>query len=414
MYFKSKILLITIFTGFVFSLGAQQIDEEKLKKDVYFLASEDLQGRVTGSEGEQKAAKYIAERFEALGLPPLHQNGTYFSQFDYNWKPRNQQDAEPLKIQGTNVAAYLDNGAEYTVVIGAHYDHIGLGEYGGSRADKDNKLPHYGADDNASGVSGVLALAELLSGNDRNENFNFIFVCFSGEELGLIGSKAFINNSIASKDQISYMINFDMIGRLDADKRRLFVYGVGTAPEWVDLVTTVNDDRFSFQLVQDSTGMGPSDHASFYTAKIPVLYFHTGVHDDYHKPDDTADKINYAGKAEVLKYVYHVIEKSENLGKMVYQETRTPSSDRPRFKVTLGITPDYAWQSMGIRLDGVYEDRPAKKAGMKAGDIILSIGEFSTNSMQDYMKVLGHYNPGDIVDAIVIRDEEQITLKVTF
>lgn len=411
---KFNSLLIGIFVTFFSSYYAQEIHKENLKKDVSFLASEALQGRLTGSEGEKLAAEYIAERFKSLGLEPLTEEGSYFSTFDYRWKPRHQEDAESIPITGINVSAFLDNGANYTVIIGAHYDHLGKGEYGGSRAGQDNTLPHFGADDNASGVAGVLALAEWLSKNERREDFNFIFACFSGEEQGLIGSKAFVNDSKFSKENISYMINFDMIGRLDSEKRKLFVYGVGTAPEWVDLVTAVNDDRYNFQLIRDSTGMGPSDHTSFYLAQIPVLYFHTGVHDDYHKPDDTADKINYKGEAEVLSYVYQLIEKTESIGKMKYLETKNTTSDRPRFKVTLGITPDYSWQNTGVRLDGVADGKPAKKAGMQAGDIILSIGQFATHSMHDYMKVLGHYNPGDVVDAVILRGEDKITLKLEF
>lgn len=411
---KFKSLLIGFFVTFFSSFYAQEIRLENLKKDVSFLASEALQGRLTGSEGEKLAAEYIAERFKSLGLQPLAEDGSYFSTFDYLLKSRHREDAESVSITGINVSAFLDNGADYTVIIGAHYDHLGKGEYGGSRAAQDIALPHFGADDNASGVAGVLALAEWLSNNERREDFNFIFACFSGEELGLIGSKAFVNDLKISKENISYMINFDMIGRLDPENRKLFVYGVGTAPEWVDLVTAVNDSRYNFQLIKDSTGLGPSDHASFYLAQIPVVHFHTGVHDDYHKPSDTADKINYQGEAEVLSYVYQLIEKTESIGKMKYLETKNSASDRPRFKVTLGITPDYSWQNTGVRLDGVAEGKPAEKAGMQAGDIIISIGQFATHNMQDYMKVLSHYNPGDVVDAVILRGKDKLTIKLEF
>jgi len=391
-----------------------------LSKDVHFLASDECEGRGTGQPGERVAAEYIRERFESLGLKPMGTDGSYFHTFPFSYNPRQthsahgtdqQDDVKPIEGEGINVAAYLDNSAEYTIIIGAHYDHLGRGEFGNSRDPNGVGAIHYGADDNASGTAGVLALAEYFCTNKRREKANFLFICFSGEELGLLGSKKYVEDRLYPARKTNYMVNMDMIGRLDKEDPRLFVHGIGTAPVWDSLVTVHNP---GYQLVKDSSGVGPSDFTSFYLAKMPVIHFYTGAHSDYHTPNDTPDKINYEGQAEVLHYVIDIIEATEEMPRLTFQETANKQMGPSRFKVTLGVMPDYSFAGPGLKIDGVTEDRPAQKAGIVAGDIILSIGEQEIETIQDYMKVLGSHEKGDQVPASVQRGDETLKLNIEF
>ncbi|HNX07772.1 MAG TPA: M28 family metallopeptidase [Bacteroidales bacterium] len=212
-----------------------------------------------------------------------------------------------------NVGGLLDNGAENTVVIGAHYDHLGLG-YFGSRDPGDNTV-HNGADDNASGVAGVLELARMLKSAGLKNN-NFIFLAFSGEEKGLIGSEKFITNGSVKKERINYMIDLDMIGRLDA-KKKIKIYGTGTADLWERALDNVGDK--GFKITRIKTGIGGSDHYSFNKYQIPAIFFHTGLHDDYHKAVDDTQLINFKGAHEVIKYVYDIVRYLDNKGKITFK-----------------------------------------------------------------------------------------------
>lgn len=400
--------------------NTMKIDADRLSKDVHFLASEECEGRATGQPGEKLAAQYIQERFQTLGLKPKGDDGSYFDTFSFSYNPMRIQSAhgmapdESVKlIEGTgiNVAAYLDNSAEHTIIIGAHYDHLGRGEFGNSRDPNGQGAIHYGADDNASGAAGVMALAEYFCSNKRREKTNFLFICFSGEELGLIGSKKYVEDKLFPFEKVNYMINLDMIGRLDSENPKLFIHGIGTAAVWDSLTTAHNP---GYQLVKDSSGVGPSDFTSFYLSQMPVIHFYTGAHSDYHTPWDTPDKINYDGQTEVLHYIIDIIQATEEMPRLVFQETVNKQAGPSRFKVTLGVMPDYSFAGPGLKIDGVSEDRPAQKAGIQAGDIILSIGEQEINDIQDYMKILGSHEKGDQVPAIVKRKDKTVKLKVVF
>lgn len=313
---------------------------------------------------------------------------------------------------GNNVAAFIDNGAKYTVVIGAHYDHLGYGEDGNSlhaNAVKEQQI-HNGADDNASGTAALLELAARIKKN-KLKQYNYLFVHFSGEELGLFGSKAFVKDMGLDSNSIAYMINMDMVGRLNDSTHALTVGGVGTSPTWgqaLDMNTS------SFKINLDSAGVGPSDHTSFYYAGVPVLFFFTGTHKDYHKPTDDADKINYAGEVLVINYIYSLVAKMEQLPKPIYTTTKQSTVGKVRFKVTLGIMPDYSFQEGGVRVDGVSDDRPAANAGVKAGDIITQIGPHEIQGMQSYMETLGKFNVGDKTQVKVKRGTEELTLPLEF
>jgi len=314
---------------------------------------------------------------------------------------------------GNNIAAYIDNKAPYTVIIGAHYDHLGFGEDGNSlfaNAVKEHQI-HHGADDNASGTAALIEMARRIKKNKKKlHHYNYLFINFSGEELGLYGSKAFVKDQAIDSTHIAYMINMDMVGRLNDSTHALTLGGVGTSPVWAEVVNMGGSD---FKLNIDSSGIGPSDHTSFYNAGIPVLFFFTGTHHDYHKPSDTAGAINYAGEVTVLKYVQKVVTKmdKENV-KPPYVVTKQQSIGKTSFKVTLGIMPDYTFETGGVRVDGVSDNRPAMKAGIKQGDIITKLGDNKVNGMQTYMEALGKFAPGDKTKVTVTRDGKEIEMPI--
>lgn len=314
------------------------------------------------------------------------------------------------EITGNNIAAFIDNKAPYTVVLGAHYDHLGYGEDGNSLNAKKDRQIHNGADDNASGTAALLQLAAQIK-TAKLKHYNYLFINFSGEELGLLGSKAIVKEAGLDSTKIAYMINMDMLGRLNDSTHKLTVGGLGTSPVWGSMIKKTEK---KFMIVADSSGVGPSDYSSFYYAGVPVLFFFTGLHTDYHKPSDDADKINYTGEAQVMKYIYSIIEKMDKLPKPAFTPTKQTSVSSVRFKVTLGIMPDYSFQDGGVRVDGVTEGKPAIKAGIKGGDIITQMGEHKINGMQGYMEALSHFAAGDNTNVTVMRDGKPMQVNVTF
>jgi hypothetical protein len=390
----------------------QKIAEKKIKKHVAFLASDDLKGRGTGTVEERKAAEYIAQQFKKIGLQPKGDNGTWMHQFGFKKSkdPHGGVDESAPQVYSQNVAAYLDNGAAYTIIIGAHYDHLGLGhDHNSLEADPHGKI-HNGADDNASGTAGVIELARYFAKNGKKEAHNFLFLCFSGEELGLIGSKKYADYPTIDLSKASFMINMDMIGRLNAE-RKLVAGGVGTAPDFVPVIKSTPTD-LSIKL--DSAGVGPSDHTSFYLKNIPVLFFFTGQHSDYHKPSDDTEKVNFSGEKKVLEFVAQVIEKLDATPKLTFQETKSKEDNTPRFKVTLGIMPDYTWEGEGVRADGVTTGRPAAISGIEKGDIIIRLGDIPVKNMQQYMKALAAFEKGQTTTVIVKRGDKELELPITF
>ena len=406
-----SLLALFFYTISSFAQSAE-ISTDRIKKDVAYLASDKLKGRGTSSKGEKKAAIYIADQFKKAGIAPKGTDGYYQSfDFKFNPNPHDTSTANQKTRKGRNVIGYLDNGAEYTVIIGAHYDHLGEGhDHNSLDANPDGKI-HNGADDNASGTSGVMELARYYASNGTKEKFNFLFICFSGEELGLIGSKRFCENPTIDFSKVNYMLNMDMIGRLNDSTKQLIIYGVGTAPDWVPIISSF---RTVFRIKQDSSGVGPSDQTSFYLKNIPVLHFFTGQHKDYHKPSDDANTLNYEGEKMVLEYMINVIGKTEALPKLQFLTTKNPDMGKSKFKVTLGIMPDYAFEGKGLRVDGVTDGKPAAGAGVKQGDIIIQLGDIPINSMTDYMGALGKFSKGDTSTIKVHRGTEILTLNVTF
>lgn len=393
---------------FSYQSEGQNTDIKKIEKHIRFLASDELRGRGTGTEDEIKAAKYISDQFKEIGL--ISFNNSYSKEFIFK-KGSGHNDtstAGAVERKGNNVIGFLDNKAPITVVIGGHYDHLGMGhDHNSLEANPEGKI-HNGADDNASGTAGVIEVARYFAGNKKKEPFNFLFICFSGEELGLFGSKKYLESPDIDLKTINYMINMDMIGRLNQENK-LIIYGVGTSPVWVPLIDSIKTD---LSIKKDSAGIGPSDHASFYLKEIPVLAFFTGQHSDYHKPGDDADKVNYKGEVKILDYVINTIERTFPYPKMQYQLTRNPDLGKVAYKVTMGVMPDYTYDGEGMRIDGVTEGKPAAKAGLMKGDVIKKVGEYPVKDVMAYMKALGNFKKGDVIDVEVMRAQEKKILKV--
>ncbi|MFZ5999403.1 MAG: M20/M25/M40 family metallo-hydrolase [Bacteroidota bacterium] len=405
---KNTFLLLAL-VALTLSCRGQQIDAEKIKEHIKTLASDAYEGRGTGSAGEKKANEYIEKTFKKLKLEPKGEKG-----FDQSFTFKGGAHGTGAEGTAENLAAFLDNGAENTIIIGAHYDHLGLGLEGNSLdANPQNKI-HNGADDNASGVAGVLELANYFKNNNTKEKTNFLFLCFSGEELGLYGSKYFTEHPTLDLTKVSYMINLDMVGRLNPDTKHLSVSGSGTSPVWEPILQKLSNDQVKIKT--DSSGTGPSDHTSFYLKNIPVLHFFTGSHSDYHKPSDDWDKINYTGEVEVLKVIVKVIEELEGQPKLAFLPTKSKSMSgtRSSFKVTMGIMPSYTSDVEGLLVDGVSEGKPAQKAGILAGDVITQIGSIAVKDIQNYMEALGKFSKGETVPVKLKRKGEELTVNVTF
>lgn len=319
---------------------------------------------------------------------------------------------EPKIRKSKNVVGYLNNNAQYTIVIGAHYDHLGYGEDGNSMIRGGEAAIHNGADDNASGTSAMIELAFQLKGN-KAKHYNYLFIGFSAEELGLNGSKYFVENPTISLNTVNYMINMDMVGRMNDSTKTITIGGYGTSPSWQNMIAAVKKKSFSVKF--DSSGTGPSDHTSFYRKDIPVLFFFTGLHTDYHKPSDDADKINYVGMAQIVRFIQEMIENDRTPNKLVFTKTREQqTSTSTRFSVSMGIMPDYSYSGTGVRVDGVTDNRPAKKAGLLGGDIVKQLGDFKTSSVEAYMQALSKFKKGDKTTAVVSRGDKELTFEIQF
>lgn len=406
---KTTLVLISCIFGSFFK--AQSFEQKNIKAHVSFLASDKLKGRGTSSPEEKEAADYIAVQFKKAGLTPF--NNSYLKPFVYkhNSNPHDTVVKDLKEKTANNVVGFIDNKAPYTIVIGAHYDHLGLGhDHNSLDANPEGKI-HNGADDNASGTAGVIELANYFSSNKKTEPYNFLFICFSGEELGLLGSKKWCDNPDIDLTKINYMVNMDMIGRLNDSTRKLVVYGVGTSPAFVPLMDSL---KTNLSIKKDSSGIGPSDQTSFYLKDIPVLHFFTGQHSDYHKPSDDADKINYRGEADVLSYIASIIEKTYHYPKLQFSKTRNPDTGKSSFKVTMGVMPDYTFEGDGMRIDGVTDNKPAFKAGVETGDVVKKLGGMEVKDVQTYMKALSNFKKGDSTTVEVVRKGEVKVLNLTF
>ncbi|MCX6165289.1 MAG: M20/M25/M40 family metallo-hydrolase [Ignavibacteriae bacterium] len=332
------------------------------------------------------------------------------------WSVKSNINVEQVKAKTGNVIGFIEGNdpilKNEVIVLGAHYDHLGWGGENSLYEGKDKKI-HYGADDNASGTTGVLEIAQKLSANKESLKRSVLFICFTGEEEGLIGSAYFTNSSIFSKLNIVTMINMDMIGRME--KEKLVINGTGTSTSWIKELDELNK-KYSFTMSYIPDGFGPSDQSSFYSKNIPVLFFFTGLHTDYHKPSDTYDKINSEGEEKVAKFVYDLTlsignsEKKPDFTKV--SESNDKKQETGPVKVYVGTIPDFSSNEEGYKISGVKEGSPADKGGIIAGDLMIKFGKKEIKNIYDYTAALGEHKPGDEVEVTVKRNNEELILKV--
>jgi len=375
-----------------------------------------------------------ADRFgnlEALAkLDPANKQATDFGAMDP--PPSVKVDLVRKETPAYNVIGVLEGSdpvlRNETVIIGAHYDHLGRGGEG-SLAPRSGEI-HHGADDNASGVAGMLELARLFSTQKPRPKRTLVFMAFSGEEEGLLGSNYYVNHPIRPLGNTVAMINMDMIGRMKDSK--LIVGGVGTSKEWREMlgaqnvqtagagtfvttsISTLESGR-SLNLTLQEDGYGPSDHSSFYAKQVPVLFFWTGTHNDYHKPSDTFEKINYTDEVRVLALVAQVVRSLTAAGKRPTYTVAKSDSQQGRsmgFRVYLGTIPNYSDSNDGLLLDGIRDDSPAAKAGLKAGDKIVKIGTREIKNVYDYTYALGEMKAGEEYAVEIMRGGEKLSLKI--
>ena len=403
---------------------------EVMRADVEKLTSPAFEGRETGQPGAYMAGTWLAGRMAAVGLQAAGDSG-YHQTFRYKPHPPMQVHghgdtatapsmgmAVVREIAGRNVIGATASTADTTQrwgVIGCHHDHLGWGDENSlwrGEADGDSAM-HPGADDNASGVAVLLELASRHAAVPLVDH-PLLMASFSGEEKGLWGSNHFTDEPSVGLEHMDWMINFDMVGRLRGDT--LAVYGNGTSPVWNGILDTCNAaEGAGFELVLSESGVGPSDHTSFYLQDIPVLHFFTGQHEDYHRPTDTADKLNYEGMVRIADFAACIVRELGVQDSIPFTKTKDSSNDdAPRFKVTLGVVPDYLFSGMGMRIDGVSEDRPAQLAGLQKGDVVVRIGDIEVADMMGYMEGLSKFEAGETTDVEVLRNGESMVVQVTW
>jgi hypothetical protein len=493
----------------------------KIKRDVEFLSSANLEGRLTGSKGEQIAADYIENRFKTIGLAPYKSkykwefttkvgmkvgDNAYFKIFDnpltignevivmpyglgskvggfalpkvnepnnvwlvpmtelnlkasntpqklmyeyakncinngassivfYNdgesvqdvsllnlptfeplskpvvvlnsksyvryIKPNLKKDwiivdgilgFEEANATGKNVTGFIDNKAPFTVIVSASFDH--LGNFGNMQ---------FGADNNASGVAALLAIAEMLKASGL-KRYNYLLIAFSGKEQDYQGSKIFLQQNEFLVPSISCMIDLDMLGRFNATTRSVYVKGVGTSPTWSSLLQTMNK---GFKLNIDSSGYGLSDYTTFYKNNIPVLCFSTGYHDDYRRNTDVSDKLNFVGEYDIINYIYRIVSEIDKQSKLIFNKTNDQLQKLENQKLDLGIIPDFSYTDYGVKIATTMPQKKANIAGMMSGDIITKIGPFTIYDFEEYLKAMKKTEPGREVTIIVKRGNNE-------
>jgi hypothetical protein len=388
---------------------------EDITDHVAFLASEELKGREAGTADEAKAANYIADLFRDFGLEPAGDDQTFFQEFTINTSILNNPhstDTTGEKRLSKNVAGLVQGtgDSDEVIIIGAHYDHLGYGEFG-SLYRGDTPRIHNGADDNASGTAGLIELAQYFGKN--RPITDILFLAFSGEEMGLLGSAHYVEEPTVDLDNALAMINLDMIGRMEDDK--LIIFGAGTTADWVDILTIANTDSLDLNIVTDGTGA--SDHTSFYYKNIPVLHYFTDTHSDYHRPSDDVEYINHEGIVASMNHLTRVIEYLDTIDKdqMVFIES--PGQQRQSMRLegpTLGVLPDYGFDGKGMKITGTSSGGPGDTSGLQSGDVIIGIGDMMFEDIYGYMEALNAHEKGQLTTITIVREGEEITLELQF
>lgn len=379
---------------------------------VRYLADDALGGRLAGTPEERCAGDFIAKRFAELKLKPGGSDGTYFQDFSV------ASVANPHAPGGTgrNVVAILEGRDPQLknefVIVGAHYDHLGMGKFGSTSKDQQPAI-HNGADDNASGTAVMLEVARRMGRGPRPAR-SVVFMAFSGEESGLLGSAHFANNPTITLANARAMLNLDMVGRLGAGP--LIVYGIGTADEWKTLVTNATAKEKVSVTLQDD-GYGASDHTSFYLKDIPVLHFFTNVHGDYHNPGDDWNKVDAAGMEKVSSIVTTLASQAANKATLITLRKGAGKPPAPAggggYGAYLGSVPDFSPVKYGVKISGVRENSPAATAGLAAGDVIIKFDSKDIADLQAMTDALRTYKPGDQVKITVLRADKEVVFTAT-
>lgn len=401
--------------------GPATADSTLIRRDIAWLADDAREGRGTGTAGNDAATAYVAQRFAALRLEPAQSRcaGTapcptgWFQPFTAKVLQR-QRAGLPWELPTRNVIGVVPGTdpalANEHVVVGAHVDHLGRDTSGALDPDLKNAIRN-GADDNASGTAAILEMARLLA--KRPAKRPVVFVAFSGEELGLLGSQHYVDQPPIPLDRAVAMLNFDMVGRLE--RNSLQVFGTATATEWSAILDSANATA-KFALTATGDGFGRSDHASFYGKGLPVLHFFTGTHADYHRASDDVGTINAAGTARVVDFAMDVLRSvADRPGRLTFVRAPAPVATGTRSSrgAYLGSIPDMAaGDGNGLRLTGVRSGSPAEVGGLRADDVILEFGGKQITDLYAYTDALGAFAPGDTVKVVVRRGTETVTLSI--
>ena len=403
---------------------------ERIRSDIAYLADDRLEGRGTGTAGNDSAAVWLARRHAALGLRPLvvdtgvagcsadpaRSGCRLFLQVFTARGAELAHAGKPEGVRTQNVVAMIPGRdpalAGQVVVIGAHFDHLGRSTVGALDPWMRDAIRN-GADDNASGTAAVLELARRFAAQPARRSI--VVAHFTGEELGLLGSAWFVEHAPIAIDSIAAMVNFDMVGRLRND--RLIVYGVGTARELPALLDSANVDVPKLKLDRVADGFGPSDHSSFYAKGIPVLHFFTDLHEDYHRASDDVWKIDAVGEARVVAVAERVVrEIADRPARLTAVRVAAPrmSAAREGSNVYLGTIPDMAsGDTPGLKLTGVRAGSPADNGGLAAGDIIVRFGGREVKDLYTYSDALYAHKPGEQVEVVYLRGSERRITTVT-
>lgn len=382
--------------------------------DIRYLAADAREGRGVGTAGLDSAARFIAARFQEIGLEPSGSDG-FFQPFEIDPSAPAAAHAGIQRTAVKNVVGMIPGRgplATQVVVLGAHYDHLGLGGMGSLDPDSTGVV-HNGADDNASGTAALLESARRLMNLSAPSFRTLVFVAFTAEELGLIGSEHFVRSPPLPADSMYAMINFDMVGRLRHDS--LLVVGTGSAEELPGLLEEINS-RHGFVLEELADPWGRSDHSSFYGQGIPVVHLFTNTHPDYHRTTDDWQRINGQGVVRVASFaadLARVLATRQPQLAFVDVPQPRPTAGGGGYGAYLGTIPDMTESPGGVRLTGVRSGSPAERAGIRAGDIIVQLGDYEVKDLYDMTDALRAHKPGDVVMVAVMRDGQRIEVTAT-
>jgi len=442
--------------------AAEDVDaavEKRLADAVRYLASDELEGRGVGTKGIDLAADYIARQFTQLGLKTELFDNTPMQSFSLNPSPEIRPNNKPTLTEspGTNgkrppsvelkpgedcaltaagrsevqrkqadlknVVAVLEGEgplAEETIVVGAHYDHLGT-RGAGSTVNRivrsllamppQHPEVYNGADDNASGVAALIEIARTLANRPEKLRRRVVFIAFTAEERGLLGSAYYVSHPPFPLEKTVAMLNLDMLGRLREEK--LIVVGSGSGTGFHELLDRINQ-AYDLKLNKSPIGFGGSDHGSFHARKIPAMHFFTGMHENLHRPTDDLETLNVPGMRRVTQFVGEVVVALANAEGRPQYAAAAPSPRRPGGqRPYLGTVPDFAAQGTGYALSSVVDGGPAQRAGLAAGDVIVQFGDSNIGSLADIDGALRKHKAGDRVQVVVRRGEESLTLEVT-